>query len=108
MELDAISQPELDQIERMGRADLVVGILDLEGSEENGSNDVAMTREEALAELARPLRTMVICNNGAHNPAVVLPSRLKGEPRRTSLRKSTTYSLPNFQVRPETPQQKHF
>ena len=51
MELDAISQPELDQIERMGRADLVVGIFDLDGKGD-GSNDVAMT-SRALAELAQ-------------------------------------------------------
>ena len=66
MEMEAISQPELDQIERMGRADWVVGILDL-GGKGDGRNDVAMTRE-ALAELAKPLRTMVISNNG-HGPA---------------------------------------
>jgi hypothetical protein len=73
VELDAISQPELDQIERMGRADLVVGIFDLEGKGD-GRNDLAMTRN-ALAELSRPLRTplrtMVICNNGAHPGATV-------------------------------------
>lgn len=28
MELDAISQPELDQLERTGAADVVIGILD--------------------------------------------------------------------------------
>ena len=33
MELDAISQPELEQIERIGSADLVVGILDPEHAE---------------------------------------------------------------------------
>ena len=70
MEVDAISQPEVDQIERMGRADLVVGILDPEGKGD-GSNHVAMTHE-ALAGLAKPLRTMVICNNG-HGPAAPGP-----------------------------------
>jgi hypothetical protein len=70
VELDAISQPELDQIEQIGRADLVVGIFDLEGK--GDGNDVAMTRE-ALAELGKPLRiplrAIVICNNGVHAPA---------------------------------------
>ena len=57
VELDAISQPELDQIERMGRADLVIRIFDLEGSErlqQRPCDDA-----QALAELPRPLRTMV-------------------------------------------------
>src|SRR5579863_8026239 len=55
----------------MGRADLVVGIFDLEGKGD-GSNDVAMTRK-ALAELAAPVRAMVIRNNGAHAAAAVEP-----------------------------------
>ena len=67
MELDAISQPELDQIEQIGRADLVVGIF-TPGGAGNGSSDVTNTRE-ALAGLAKPLRTILICNNGAHAPA---------------------------------------
>ena len=67
MELDAISQPELEQIEQVGRADLVVGIFNPE-HKGDGSCDVAMTRE-ALVEFAKPLRAMVICNNCAHAPA---------------------------------------
>ena len=42
MELDAISQPELEQIERVGSADLVVGILDgmrQEGRQRRGDDD---------------------------------------------------------------------
>jgi hypothetical protein len=75
MELDAISQPELEQIERIGNADLVIGILG-EGPEQGGSA-VEMTRE-ALMELSNPvrppLRAMVVCNNGAHGEAAAEPN----------------------------------
>ena len=71
MELDAISQPELEQIERVGSADLVIGIFDL-GHQEDGSTAVAMTRD-ALAELSMPLRAIVLCNNGSHGPAATAP-----------------------------------
>ena len=66
MELDAIPQPELDQIERIGSADLVIGIFELERQEE-GATAVTMARE-ALAEFSKPLRAMVVCNNGTHGP----------------------------------------
>jgi hypothetical protein len=62
VELDAISQPELDQLQRIGNADLVVGIFDLE-RQGDGSSAVALARE-ALAELSKPLRAIVVCNNG--------------------------------------------
>jgi hypothetical protein len=97
VELDAISQPELDQIERMGRADLVIGIFDLEGKGD-GCNDLAMTRK-ALAELARPLRTMVICNNG-HGPATPGPEA-NHDNQSPGI---STYSLP-LPGPAETPQQ---
>jgi hypothetical protein len=71
VELDAISQPELEQIERIGSVDLVIGVLDVE-RQEKGSNVVAMTRE-ALTELAKPLRAIVVCNNGTHSPAAAKP-----------------------------------
>ena len=71
MELDAISQPELEQIERIGSVDLVIGILDVE-RQEKGSNVVAMTRE-ALTELSKPLRAIVVCNNGTHSTAAATP-----------------------------------
>jgi hypothetical protein len=67
MELDAIPQPELEQIERIGGADLVIGILGHARSEGDGTA-VSMTRE-VLAELSKPLRAMVVCNNGTHSPA---------------------------------------
>lgn len=70
MELDSISQPELEQIERVGSADLVIGILNGAGQEE-GSTAVSVARE-ALRELSKPprppLRTMVVCSNGTHRP----------------------------------------
>ena len=66
MELDAISQPELEQIERIGAADLVIGILGADRQEES-SSAIAMTRA-ALEDLPKPLRAMVVCSNGAHSP----------------------------------------
>src|ERR1700692_4879273 len=66
MELDAIPQPELEQIERIESADLVVGIFDLERLEESGT-PIAITRE-ALAGFSQPLRAMVVSNNGTHGP----------------------------------------
>ena len=71
MDVDAISQPELEQIERIGSADLVIGILGAERQEEHGTA-IGMTRE-VLAELSRPLRTVVVCNNGMHSPAAPTP-----------------------------------
>lgn len=66
MELDAIPQPELEQVERIGSADLVVGIFDLERLEESGT-PIALTRE-ALRGFTQPLRAMVVSNNGTHAP----------------------------------------
>ena len=56
MELDAIPQPELEQIERIGGADLVIGILGDARSADEGTA-LTLTRE-ALAELSKPLRAM--------------------------------------------------
>jgi len=71
VELDAISQPELEQIERAGSADLVIGIFDLDQQEE-ASTAVAITRD-ALSELSTPLRAIVVCNNGTHSPPEAAP-----------------------------------
>ncbi len=98
MELDAISQPELDQIAQIGRADLVIGIFNPEGKGDSGS-DVAMTRE-ALAELAEPLRAMVICNNGTHDPAAA-GIEVNHDSQSPEI---STYSLP-LPGPAETPQQ---
>jgi hypothetical protein len=64
VELDAISQPDLEQLEQLGSSDLVIGILHGEGREETNSA-VAMTRE-ALAPLSQPLRAIVVCSNSNH------------------------------------------
>jgi glucosylglycerate synthase len=68
VELDAISQPELEQLEKLGTADLVIGVLDPEQPRDGGAA-IAMTRE-ALEKLSKPLRVMVVCNNGTHSPGV--------------------------------------
>jgi hypothetical protein len=75
VELDAISQPELDQLERIGSADLVIGILDLE-RQEDGDTAVTMTRE-VLAEFSKPLRALVVSNNG--KGPVVAPPEVAGD-----------------------------
>ena len=75
MELDAVSQPELERIEQAGGADLVVGILGPEHNGEAGAA-VAMVRA-ALGELSaqsnRVVRTVVLSNNGAPSPAGTAP-----------------------------------
>jgi hypothetical protein len=71
VELDAIPQPELEQIERIGSADLVVCIFDLDRQDDPRAAET-LTRE-ALAELSKPLRAMVVSNNGAHGPASATP-----------------------------------
>jgi hypothetical protein len=60
VELDAIPQPELEQIERIGSADLVIGIFDWD-HQGDGSTALTMTRE-ALVELSKPLRALVVGN----------------------------------------------
>jgi len=71
VELDAIAQPELEQIERIGGADLVIGILGHARSEAEGT--AVALKGEALAELSKPLRAMVVCHNGTHSSAPVAP-----------------------------------
>jgi len=63
--MDAVSQPELERIEKAGGADLVVAILDPEHEDQAGAA-VAMVRE-ALAHLSA--RAVVLSNNGAGLPA---------------------------------------
>lgn len=78
MELDAISQPELEQIERTGGVDLVIGILGSD-HQDQGCSPVAMTLE-ALKPLSRPLRAMVICNNGTHEASAATPESTGDSP----------------------------
>jgi hypothetical protein len=98
VDLDAISPPELEQIERLGTADLVIGILDGEGEKEGGSA-VELTRE-ALTEMSKPLRAMVVSNNGTHGAASPEP---EGPNNSLSLAIASC-SLP-LPVPGETPQQ---
>jgi glucosylglycerate synthase len=75
MELDTISQPELEQLERVGSADLVIGILDGDSPGSDGLEDTAEARtREALTEFSAPLRAVVVSNvvvsnNGTHAAA---------------------------------------
>jgi hypothetical protein len=71
VELEAVSEPELEQVERLGSADLVVGILDSERKADAGAT-VAMVRE-ALAELSQIARVVVVCNNGVPGSASKAP-----------------------------------
>jgi hypothetical protein len=68
MALDAIQQPELAQVERIGEADIVVGILDPDHKRE-ASATVGMVRE-ALDKLSNTVRTVVVCNNGLSDAAL--------------------------------------
>ncbi len=73
MELDTISQPELEQLERVGAADVVIGILDGDtpgGDGPPGGDGWEDTAEaslrEALAEFPNPLRAVVVSHHGSH------------------------------------------
>jgi hypothetical protein len=66
VEPDAVPQPELERIERLGSADLVVGILD--GHAVGAANAAAAVRE-ALAPLSNVARTVLICCDGTQGSA---------------------------------------
>jgi len=59
VELDAVSQPRLEQLERFKPAGLVIGIMD---SDHQDGAPVALVRE-ALASLPRAPRTVIVCNH---------------------------------------------
>ncbi|HEY9142236.1 MAG TPA: hypothetical protein VIN93_15160 [Bryobacteraceae bacterium] len=67
MELDALPQPELERLEQLGNADLVIGILDSEHTAEAGAAIAAV--RQALAQLSRVTRAVVVCNNGTQGSA---------------------------------------
>jgi hypothetical protein len=69
MALDAIQQPELTQIERIGEADVVVGILDSD-HKRDVSATIGMVRE-AVGKLSNAVRMVVVCNNGMGDPSLV-------------------------------------
>jgi hypothetical protein len=67
VELDAVAQPELEQIERLGGADLVIGILNGEAAM-SGRGAISLARE-ALAEFSTPLRVVVVCDGATQDPS---------------------------------------
>lgn len=82
MELDAVSQPALEQIERVQGADLVVGLLRVEHANGDGLAAAAMVRE-ALANFANSPRAVLVVDDysGAapapdQSPVSILPVRL--------------------------------
>ncbi len=78
MELDTIPQPELEQLERVGAADVVIGILD---GDTPGLEDTAEARiREALAKFSNPLRAVVVSNNGIHASAPAEPAETTSSP----------------------------
>jgi len=73
--MDAVSQPELERIERAGGADLVVGILDPEPDGQAGAA-VASVREALAAfsaDSSKVARAVVLCNNGTGGSAATAP-----------------------------------
>ena len=62
--MGAVPQPELERLEQLGSADLVVGILDSEHAP--GASDPVAVVREALAELSKVARAVVVCNNSAN------------------------------------------
>jgi glucosylglycerate synthase len=67
MQVDTASQPAAEQIEQLGGADLVIGILESEHAEEGDA--VKMVRE-AVSGLSKVRRAVVVSNNGAHAPTL--------------------------------------
>jgi glucosylglycerate synthase len=106
VEPEAISQPDLEQIEQLGSSDLVIGILDGDGQHENKSA-VAVTLE-ALAPLSQPLRAMVVCSNfsqnGSHSGAHDSAAAVTEVAESNQLPKVVSCSLP-LPGPGETPQQ---
>jgi len=67
VEPGAAAQRELERLEQLGSADLVVGVLDQVCTWEGGP--VAVVRE-ALRDLSKVTRVVVVCNDGAAANAV--------------------------------------
>jgi hypothetical protein len=63
MELDAVPQPALEQIEQVKGADLLIGVLDPPG-DAAGANAVALVRQ-ALEGFPQPPRTVLVVENGS-------------------------------------------
>ena len=88
MALDTVPQPELGQIDRMGGADLVVGLLDAEHKGDAGA--ACGMVHEAIGQLSTAVRAVVVSNNSAGNPAPT------GQPAAGDSQSSSVhyYSLP--------------
>ena len=77
MQLDTVSQPAVEQIERLGGADLVIGILESQHAGEAGAA-VNMVRE-AVTGLSRVQRAVVISNNGAYSSVPASTEAVSGD-----------------------------
>jgi hypothetical protein len=73
VDLDAVPEPEVERLEQLGSADLVVGILDPEHAAGAGA-----VMREALAELSPAARAVVVCNNGVHGGPDPAKAELSG------------------------------
>jgi hypothetical protein len=68
---DTIQQPEVADIERIGGADVVIGVLDPEHNRNPGAA-VGMVRD-ALGRLSNSVRTVVVCKKATVNAAATGP-----------------------------------
>lgn len=68
MQPETVSHPAVEEIERLGGADLVIGILESERAEE--ANAAVKMVREAVSGLSKVQRAVVISNNGVHSPSV--------------------------------------
>jgi hypothetical protein len=89
VELDAVSRPEIEQLEKLGGADVVVGLLDAEHTEQPAAA-VAKARE-GLAGIAKIARVVVICNNGDGSAAMAPQGEVTADEQAPTV---LLYSLP--------------
>jgi len=68
VELDAISQPPLELIERVQGADLVVGVLGAGGNALPAATGAKV--REAVGRFAHPLRALLVVDDGAGGPRI--------------------------------------
>ena len=99
MELDTVSQPELEQIARLGGADLVIGLVDTEHAEDAAA--AFAKAREALVGLPKIARAVLVCWNGAQRPGVATPAEVNGAEQSPTL---SLYSLPAPSAAETTPQ----
>jgi hypothetical protein len=99
VELDTLSQPELEQIARLGGADLVIGLVDTEHAEDAAA--AFAKAREALTGLPKITRAVLVCCNGAQRPGVATPAEVNGAEQSPAL---YLYSLPAPSAAETTPQ----